>query len=134
MHMRTATFASVLVALTAFEACSSAPKRPAPLSPLLEPLSAPWLVDEPPKPLAIINPSYPPSLRRSHAKGRVWFLYVIDSLGVPDMTTFTIVSSPRPEFSEAVKAAVQAWLFAPARKHGVPVRVLVRQWVDFDHE
>jgi TonB family protein len=130
MRKRIATTVCALAAAAA-AACTSAPNPSTPPSPLVDLPSVPWTVDEPPKPLAEIAPTYPATLRKAHAKGRVVFRYVIDEQGLPDMKTFTILSSPHPEFSEAVKAVVQVWLFAPARNHGVPVRVLVQQWVDF---
>lgn len=89
------------------------------------------VVDDPPTPVSQKAPPYPPSARASGLGGRVTFRIIIDTLGVPEPESFAVVSSPREDFSEAVRAVLPFWRFSPARIHGERVRVLIEQWIDF---
>jgi TonB family protein len=88
-------------------------------------------VEEPPKKLVEFPPEYPPELRADGIEGRVTFRVVLDTAGVPELSTFRIVSSPSVELSDAVRVAVAQWRYAPARVNGRAVRVMIEQWIDF---
>src|SRR3954466_3746241 len=48
----------------------------------------------------------------------VKFQVLVDTLGKPDMKTFTIVNSTHPWLGTSVKTAVAKWKFAPAQLAG----------------
>ena len=72
-------------------------------------------------------PEYPPALQKLGIEGRVVVRYVVDSMGVPDVSTFKVISSTRPEFAAAVRAALPRMLFEPARMGNKRVAQLVEQ-------
>src|SRR6266700_1520363 len=76
-------------------------------------------------------PNYPDSLRRARVQGRVTFRFVLDTMGVPEVETFRIVSSPDVALSEAVQAILPSWRYTTARLGGRNVVVLLEQWVHF---
>jgi len=71
-------------------------------------------------------PEYPPALLAAGIAGEVTARYLVDTLGVVDPTSFTIVLASRNEFSEAVRQALPGMHFRPAMQRGR----LVRQWVE----
>jgi len=52
---------------------------------------------------------------------QVRFLVLVDTLGKPDMKTFTVVSTTHPWLGTSVKSAVAKWKFAPAEVAGCKV-------------
>lgn len=46
---------------------------------------------------------------------------LVDTLGKPDMTTFTVIESSNSWFTTGVKAAIAKWTFAPAYRGGCKV-------------
>jgi TonB family protein len=75
--------------------------------------------------------SYPPSMLASGATGMVIAEFVVDTLGRLEWDTFGIVASAHLLFSEAVREAVGAAQFQPARRNGLRVRQMVRQPFEF---
>lgn len=80
----------------------------------------------------LINPAalrieYPPTLFAEAVPGLVIAEYVVDTLGVVEEGTFSIVSSSDPLFSEAVRIALVRAAYEPARRGGRRVRQLVHQ-------
>jgi len=72
------------------------------------------------------EPLYPDSLWRARVDGHVVAQFVVDSAGVVEAGTVTIVASSQPEFAAAVRAAVPAARFEPAVVGGRHVRQLVQ--------
>jgi hypothetical protein len=63
----------------------------------------------------------------------VTFEYVIDTLGVPDLTTFRGTHPERDApFLDVLRRALEQWRFAPAEKAGRPVRQMMRQAKTFE--
>lgn len=74
---------------------------------------------------------YPPTLYASAVPGLVVAEFVVDTLGHVEESTFNIVSSTNPLFSEAVRVALPRAGYEPARRDGRRVRQLVHQPFDF---
>ena len=71
-------------------------------------------------------PEYPPELLAAGIAGEVTARYVVDTLGLVDTTSFTVVVASRREFAEAVRHALPEMRFRPAMQRSR----LVRQWVE----
>ena len=65
-------------------------------------------------PAAILRPQYPELLRQAGIGGTVRFRIGLDSAGGPDLTTFQVLRSPNPAFSEAVSTALGSWRPRPS--------------------
>jgi len=76
-------------------------------------------------------PAYPPDLAALGAEGVVRALYVVDTLGVVDTTSFSVVYSDDPRFTESVRIALGGMRFRPATKGGKAVRQQVQQQFRF---
>jgi len=90
-----------------------------------------YQVTQPALPLAVIKPEYTEGTRSREAEGKVIARFAVDSLGVPMMTTFTIVASPDYALSAAVHDAVARSRFRPAELHGRPVAQVVEMPFNF---
>jgi hypothetical protein len=55
------------------------------------------------------------------------FEYVVDTTGVPDLSTLHMRRSTNPGFSDAVRTRIATLRFTPAERDGRPVRQLV-EW------
>jgi len=90
-------------------------------------------VDQPPALLSgpPLDRDYPTLLRQAGIRGRVVLQAVIDTTGKAELTSIEVIESPHPGFNEAAKRWMTRALFRPARKGGQPVRVLVRQAIDY---
>ncbi len=126
-----AAVVSLIALLSSIENCASSHRaHPASVG-SAEDMREAAFVEEPPKRLVDFPPEYPPDLRADGIEGRVTFRVVLDTAGVPELSTFRIVSSPSVELSDAVRVAVARWRYAPARVNGRAVRVMIEQWIDF---
>jgi hypothetical protein len=76
---------------------------------------------------AALRVEYPPTLFAEATPGFVIAEYVVDTLGVVEGNTFSIVSSTHPLFSEAVRTALARAEYTPAQRAGKRVRQLVHQ-------
>ena len=76
-------------------------------------------------------PHYPRRLLETGVEGLAAVIYVVDSTGLVDTTTYRVVSATRPEFAEAVKSALPDMRFRPAIQDGQRVRQLVQQTFRF---
>ena len=63
-------------------------------------------------------PRYPPQLAQSSVSGEVRVRFEVDTLGRPIVGSFTVVASPHPAFSDAVKRVLPDMRFEPARTPG----------------
>ncbi|MBK7907803.1 MAG: TonB family protein [Gemmatimonadetes bacterium] len=73
-----------------------------------------------------LQPIFPDSLLSAGIGGAVEVEFVVDSTGQVRRETFGVVWSTHPAFSEAVRRAVEARRFVPARRHGRAVSQLVQ--------
>jgi TonB family protein len=76
---------------------------------------------------------YPTILQESGIDGSVTLTFVIDTEGRVEPDGIQVLSSTQAGFVPAAEQAVLTSRFHPARKHGVPVRVRVRQLISFKH-
>lgn len=87
-------------------------------------------VDLQPKPLQPINPGYPLEARRSGIEGSVVLEIRLDQAGeVQDVKV--VEADPPGVFDASALAAFSHARFAPARRNGLPVRVVVRIRVSY---
>lgn len=82
-------------------------------------------------PASPVSPAYPDSLYRGRVAGHVIAEFVVDPNGRAREGTIGVVSSTDPLFTTAVRQAIGAAHFIPARRHGAPVPQVVRQSFDF---
>jgi protein TonB len=78
---------------------------------------------EPPVPISMAAPGYPPAAKSAGVEGTVVIQYVVTESG--GVTSVQAVKGP-PELTAACLAAVSSWKFKPALSKGAPVSV-VRQ-------
>lgn len=76
-------------------------------------------------------PSYPVELLKDNVQGSVIARYVVDTIGIADVSTFTVLQATDPLFAAAVRDALPGMHFEPARLHGRKVRQLVEQQFTF---
>ncbi|HEX5574837.1 MAG TPA: energy transducer TonB [Gemmatimonadales bacterium] len=76
-------------------------------------------------------PVYPPELSAQGKEGKVDAMYVVDTTGRVDTTTFQVLQSDDLLFTESVRTSLGEALFRPAKRAGQPVRQLVQQRFNF---
>jgi periplasmic protein TonB len=72
-------------------------------------------------------PRYPDAMRAANVEGEVMASFVVDTTGRADMSTFRVIRSTHPLFTEAVKAALGRSRFYPAEIGAHKVKQLVQQ-------
>ncbi len=72
-------------------------------------------------------PEYPLELLRLGIEGSAYVLFVVDSTGRVDLSSFRVVRATHPLFAAAVQDALPDMKFQPAILRGVPVPQLVEQ-------
>jgi TonB family protein len=72
-------------------------------------------------------PDYPLEMLHQQIQGSAFVLYVVDTSGVADTTSFQVLSATHNEFAEAVRQALPRMRFRPALLAGHKVRQLVQQ-------
>lgn len=82
-------------------------------------------------PTSPVAPAYPDSLYRARIAGHVIAEFVVDPDGHARPATIGVVSSTDPAFTLAVRQAIVAAHFIPARRQGAAVPQIVRQSFDF---
>ncbi len=90
------------------------------------------VVDEPPIRLSGPRPVYPPLLKDAQIEGYVITEVVIGIDGHPERDSFRIIESSNRAFERAARNAVLGSVYRPGRMRGQPVRVLVRQPLQFN--
>lgn len=73
-----------------------------------------------------VGPRYPEALRAKNISGGVLAQFVVNTDGVPDLSTFKAVVSADPAFTASVREALATMRFKPALVGGKPVRQLVQ--------
>jgi periplasmic protein TonB len=87
-------------------------------------------LDEPPRPLARLNPIYPPQARMRRIEGEVVVEFIVTMEGAA--RDIAVVSSrPGDIFTSAAVRAIEGWRFTPGTKGGEAVATRVRQKVAF---
>jgi protein TonB len=84
---------------------------------------------EPPGLLREVAPDYTDRARRAGLEGEVLLEMVVTAEGT--VTDVRVLQRLGSGLDERAIAAVQQWQFSPARRHGVPVAVLVEVAVEF---
>lgn len=77
------------------------------------------------------TPEYPQELRSAGIEGRVVIEFVVDATGKPEPKSLKIVSAESDAFEPNARRSILTCRFRPGVKDGTPVRVKVRQPVDF---
>ncbi|HMC57124.1 MAG TPA: energy transducer TonB [Gemmatimonadaceae bacterium] len=76
-------------------------------------------------------PIYPSQLRSSGLQGTVIVRFVVDTSGVVEQGSMSVLESTHPAFAEAVRAWLPRTRYFPAEVSGRRVRQLVQQRVEF---
>jgi periplasmic protein TonB len=71
------------------------------------------------------SPKYPSLLESSRVEGVVLVQFVVDTLGVADMSTFKVLEATNDLFAESTRASLAKWRFAPAEAGGRKVKQIV---------
>ena len=74
---------------------------------------------------------YPDMLRSANVEGEVLAQFVVDTLGMADMSQFKVLKSTHDLFTAAVRSALPAMRFSPAELDGHTVRQLVQMPFQF---
>jgi Gram-negative bacterial TonB protein C-terminal len=72
-------------------------------------------------------PEYPRSMLSRNLEGSVFAVFVVDSTGFVDTTSFRVIRATHRDFVQAIRAALPGMRFRPALLGGRPVRQLVEQ-------
>ena len=94
--------------------------------PNLEVDRAPDVVKYVPRPLQAPKGGFPRGVIRRDGTTKVKVSVVVDTIGKPDMSTFTVVETTHPWLAENIKTLIPKWQFTPAMKNGCHVAGL---WV-----
>jgi len=82
-------------------------------------------VERVPSPLKLDPPPFPKRLAKGvldkQGRAEVHIRVLVDTLGTPDMKTFTVVKSSHPTLTRSVRTAVEKWKFSPAEIGGCKV-------------
>lgn len=87
--------------------------------------------DRAPRLLGTTRPRYPEGLRAAGITGRVVMRFVVDSAGLAEPSSIEVLSATRPEFAEAVRAALGRFRFVAGELGGRRVRTRVQMPFDF---
>jgi protein TonB len=71
-------------------------------------------------------PPYPSMLQSAGVEGKVLAQFVVDTTGKADMSTFKVIESTHPLFTQAVQNALPRYKFYPAEIGGKKVKQLVQ--------
>lgn len=81
--------------------------------------------DSAPRVLSSQFPGYPRNLREAGIEGRVVVRFSVEPDG--SVSDPAVQGSPPPQLAALAIEAIKRWKFAPAMKHGVPVRAWLQQ-------
>ena len=87
-------------------------------------------LDEPPRPLARLDPAYPTRARMRRIEGEVTVEFVVNPNGTVRNVEI-IASQPGETFTESALRAIRSWRFTPGTKDGRAVPTRVRQKITF---
>ena len=89
------------------------------------------LVDGEPELLAGPPPVFPEHLRRAGVEGRVVVEATVDTTGRVEPGSVVVVTAPHPDLGRAAAVYLERALFRPGTVAGRPVRVRIRQGIEF---
>lgn len=72
-------------------------------------------------------PAYPEALLARNVEGRAVVQFVVDTLGLVDTLSFTVMEATHAQFADAVRAVLPAMRFTPAIMASRKVKQLVQQ-------
>ena len=72
------------------------------------------------------SPKYPSLLESSRVEGVVLVQFVVDTLGVADMSTFKVLEASNDLFAESTRASLAKWRFYSAEVGGRKVKQIVQ--------
>jgi len=72
------------------------------------------------------SPKYPSLLENSRVEGTALVQFVVDTLGVVDMSTFKVLDATNDLFAESTRATLSKWRFYPAEAGGRKVKQIVQ--------
>ncbi|MBN1306519.1 MAG: energy transducer TonB, partial [Chitinispirillaceae bacterium] len=75
---------------------------------------------------------YPDRARELEIEGTLEVIIIIDTQG--KVASVEVVRSPHSSITAAARKIIETWRFKPARNKGVPVRMRVRQVIEFTLE
>jgi outer membrane biosynthesis protein TonB len=82
-------------------------------------------VERVPSPVKLDPPPFPRRLAKGvldkNGRAEVHIRVLVDTLGAPNMATFTVVKSSHPTLTRSVRTAVAKWQFTPAQVGGCKV-------------
>jgi periplasmic protein TonB len=84
-------------------------------------------VDQPVKVRVVHSPVYPERLRAMNVDGQVLVQFVVDESGEAQMSTFKVIKTTNPDFTDAVRRAISNTTYSPAEVRGRRVKQLVQQ-------
>ena len=84
-------------------------------------------IEKPATPFGNAAPVYPAALRAQGVSGQVIAQFVVDTLGVPTVSTYKVLRSDHELFTAAVRDAIAVMRFTPAEIGGRKVKQLVQQ-------
>jgi TonB family protein len=70
---------------------------------------------------------YPDAMRQARREGKVLAQFVVDERGLVELSTFKVLESTDPQFTDAVRAALPTMRFYSSRVGGRAVKQLVQQ-------
>jgi protein TonB len=85
--------------------------------------------DENAAPLFQTTVPYPDRARELGVQGTLEVVFIVDTDG--RVSSIDIVKSPHPSISAAARKTIAQWRFKPAKNKGVPVKMRMRQVIDF---
>lgn len=74
-----------------------------------------------------LQPAYPAELKKLGTEAEVQAQFVVDTLGIADLSSFKVLQSPHELFSKAVMGAVAQTIYEPAEIQGRKVKQRVVQ-------
>ncbi len=88
--------------------------------------------DEPAVPVYQPPVPYPDRARELEIEGKLEVVIIIDTQG--KVASVEVVRSPHSSITAAARKVISGWRFKPARNKGVPVKMRVRQVIEFKLE
>jgi TonB family protein len=83
-------------------------------------------VEAPSEP-ACPRPQWPESVWEAEIEGQIVVEFVVDTEGLTEDSTVTLISTPHPDLEEAAITMFEFCEFSPGHIDGTPVRVRIRQ-------
>lgn len=86
-------------------------------------------IDQKPRPIFQVSPSYPAEMRAKKTQGEVWLLLVVDARG--RVSNVRVEKTSHPAFAKPAADAVRQWKFDPAMRGGQKVACRMRLPIKF---